>query len=161
MYEFYFFAIKKLLGANTTCSLIVLVSLTLIHIVQKKSGLIEVKKKSSPIEIIQEEDDIEKQKSNNKKYGLIMERTTRIEDKGMNPSATKTIQKKNLDIIDEDKEKGMIRKGMIRKGIVKEMLEKIERQNNTICKELDIKGRYRKRKTKEYSSRTSQQRMDK
>ena len=90
-----------------------------------------------------------------------MERTTRIEDKGMNPSATKTIQKKNLDIIDEDKEKGMIRKGMIRKGIVKEMLEKIERQNNTICKELDIKGRYRKRKTKEYSSRTSQQRMDK
>ena len=141
MYEFYFFAIKKLLGVNTICSLIALVSLTLIHIVQKKSGLIEVEKESSPIEIIQEEDDIEKQKSNNKKYGLIMERTTRIEDKGMNPSATKTIQKKNLDIIDEDKEKGMIRK-----GLVKEMLEKIERQGDTIVKieaihkKIDIKG---------------------
>ena len=55
-----------------------------------------------------------------------MERTTRIEK---NPSAIETIQKKNLDIIDKDKEKGMIRK-----GIVKEMLEKIERQNDTIVK---------------------------
>ena len=44
-------------------------------------------------------------------------------DKGKNPNAIEIIQKKNLDIIDEDKEKGMIRK-----GIVKEMLEKIERQ---------------------------------
>ena len=52
---------------------------------------------------MQEEDDIERQKSNNKKDGLIMERTTRIEDKGKNPSAIETIQKKNLDIIDEDK----------------------------------------------------------
>ena len=42
---------------------------------------------------MQEKDDIERQKSNNKKDGLIMERTTHIEDKGM-----------------------------IRKGIVKEML---------------------------------------
>ena len=42
------------------------------HMVQKKLGMIEVKKESSPIEII---------------------------------------QKKNLDIIDKDKEKGMIRKG--------------------------------------------------
>ena len=50
-----------------------------------------------------------------------MERTTRIEDKEKNPSAIEIMQKKNLDIIDEDKEKWMIRK-----GIVKEMLEKIE-----------------------------------
>ena len=50
------------------------------HMVQKKLGMIEVKKESSPIEII---------------------------------------QKKILDIIDKDKEKGMIRK-----GIVNEMLEK-------------------------------------
>ena len=50
------------------------------HMVQKKLGMIKVKKESSPIEII---------------------------------------QKKNLDIIDKDKEKGMIRK-----GIVNEMLEK-------------------------------------
>ena len=63
------------------------------HIVQKKLGMIEVEKESSPIEIMQEKDDIEKQKSNNKKDGLIMERTICIEDKGM-----------------------------IRKGIVKEML---------------------------------------
>ena len=50
------------------------------HMVQKKLGMIKVKKESRPIEII---------------------------------------QKKNLDIIDKDKEKGMIRK-----GIVNEMLEK-------------------------------------
>ena len=76
--------------------------------------MIEVEKESSPIQIMQEKDDIERQKSNNKKDGLIIERTTRIEDKGM-----------------------------IRKGIVKEMLEKIERQNDvkikTIRKKLDIK----------------------
>ena len=48
-----------------------------------------------------------------------MKRITHIENKGKNPSAIETIQKKNLDIIDEDKEKGMIRK-----GIVKEILEK-------------------------------------
>ena len=34
-----------------------------------------------------------------------MERITRIEDKGNNHSAIETIQKKNLDIINEDKEK--------------------------------------------------------
>ena len=55
--------------------------------------MIEVEKESSPIQIMQEKYDIERQKSNNKKDGLIMEITTRIEDKGM-----------------------------IRKGIVKEML---------------------------------------
>ena len=43
--------------------------------------MIEVEKENSPIEIMQKEDDIERQKSNNKKDGLIMERTTRIEDK--------------------------------------------------------------------------------
>ena len=59
---------------------------------------------------MQEEDDIERQKSNNKKDDLIMERTTRIEDKGKNLSTIETIQKKNLYIINEDKEKGMIRK---------------------------------------------------
>ena len=32
---------------------------------------------------MQEEDDIERQKSNNKKGGLIMERTTCIKDKGI------------------------------------------------------------------------------
>ena len=90
---------------------------------------------------MQEEYDIERQKSNNKKDGLIMERTTCIEDKGKNPSAIEIMQKKNLDIIDEDKEKGMIRK-----GLVKEMLEKIERQSDTIVKieaihkKIDIKG---------------------
>ena len=88
---------------------------------QKKSGMIEVEKENSPIEIMQEKDDIERQKSNSKKDGLIMERTTHRENNGKNPSAIEIIQKKKLDIIDEDKEKGMIRK-----GIVKEMLEKIE-----------------------------------
>ena len=107
--------------------------------VQKKLGMIEVEKKSSLIEIMQKEDDIERQKSNNKKDDLIMERTTCIENKGKNPNVIEIIQKKNLDIIEEDKEKGMIRK-----GIVKKMLEKIERQNDikieAIRKKLDIKG---------------------
>ena len=87
---------------------------------------------------MQEEDDIERQENNNKKDGIVMERTTRIEAKGKNPSAIEIIQKKNLDIIDKDKEKWMIRK-----GIVKEMLEKTERQNDVkieaIHKKLDIK----------------------
>ena len=67
--------------------------------------MIEVEKKNSPIEIMQEKDDIERQKSNNKKDDIIMERTTRIEDKEKNPSAIEIMQNKNLDIIDEDKEK--------------------------------------------------------
>ena len=71
-----------------------------------------------------------------------MERTTHIEAKGKNPSAIEIIQKKNLDIIDKDKEKGTIRK-----DIVKEMLEKIERQNEVrieaIPKKIDIKERQR------------------
>ena len=75
------------------------------HIVQKKLGMIEVGKECCPIEIMQEKDDIERQKSNNKKDDIIMERTTRIEDKGKNPSAIEIMQNKNLDIIDEDKEK--------------------------------------------------------
>ena len=54
---------------------------------------------------MQEKDDIERQKSNNKKDGIIMERTICIEDKGKNPSAIEIMQNKNLDIIDEDKEK--------------------------------------------------------
>ena len=68
-----------------------------------------------------------------------MKRITRIENKGKNPSAIETIQKKNLDIIDEDKEKGMIRK-----GIVKEMLEKIERQNDNTLKLANIETLHKK-----------------
>ena len=75
-------------------------------------------------------------------HHIVMERTTQIEAKGKNPSAIEIIQKKNLDIIDKDKEKGTIRK-----GIVKEMLEKIERQNEVkieaIPKKIDIKERQR------------------
>ena len=65
------------------------------------------------------------------------------------------IVQEKLDIIDEDKEKGMLRK-----GIVKEMLERMERQDNstlkltnskeTLRKKLDIeKNRKRKRHDKE------------
>ena len=81
------------------------------HIVQKKLGMIEVEKERNPIEIMQEKDDIERQENNNKKDGIVMERITHIEAKGKNPSAIEIIQKNNLDIIDKDKEKGMIRKG--------------------------------------------------
>ena len=115
---------------------------------QKKLGMIEVEKERSLMEIMREEDDIERQENNNKKDDIVMERTTCIGAKGKNPSAIEIMQKKNLDIIAKVKEKGMIRK-----GIIKEMLEKIERQNDVkieaICK------------TNEYFSRTSQQRMDK
>ena len=93
------------------------------HVVQKKSRMIEVKEERSSTKIMQEEDDIERQENKNKKDGIVKERTTRIEAKGKSSSAIEIIQKKNLDIIDKDREKGMIRK-----GIVKEMLEKIERQ---------------------------------
>ena len=48
-------------------------------------------------------------------------------------SVIEIIQKKKLDIIIEDKEKGMIRK-----GIVKEMLEIIERQNDDNLKLANI-----------------------
>ena len=58
-------------------------------------------------------------------------------------NSIETKQKKELDIIDEEKEKEMIQK-----GIVKEMLERIERQqcnstltnskDRTLRKELDI-----------------------
>ena len=64
---------------------------------------------------MQEKDDIERQKSINKKDGLIMERTTRIEDKGM-----------------------------IGKGIVKEMLEKIVSQNDNILKLANIETLHKK-----------------
>ena len=100
--------------------------------------MIEVKEERSSTKIMQEEDDIERQENKNKKDGIIKERTTRIEAKGKSSSAIEIIQKKNLDIIDKDREKGMKRK-----CIVKEMLEKIERQNNVkikaIRKKLDIK----------------------
>ena len=104
--------------------------------------MIEVKEERSSTKIMQEEDDIERQENKNKKDGIVKERTTRIEAKGKSSSAIEIIQKKNLDIIDKDKEKGMIRKGN-----VKEMLEKIERQNEVkieaIPKKIDIKERQR------------------
>ena len=48
-------------------------------------------------------------------------------------SAMEIKQKKKLDIIDGEKEKGIIRK-----GIVKEMLEEIERQNDNTLKLANI-----------------------
>ena len=64
---------------------------------------------------MQEEDNIQRQENNNKKDDIVMKRATRIEAKGKNPSAIEIIQKKNLDIIDKDKEKGMIRKGIVKR----------------------------------------------
>ena len=77
-----------------------------------------------------------KDKSNNKKDGLIMERTARIEDK---EKSAMEIKQKKLDIIDREKEKGIIRK-----GIVKKMLEKIERQNDNTLKLANIKTMHKK-----------------
>ena len=72
-----------------------------------------------------EKDDIERQKSNNKKDDLIMERTTCIEDKEKGNSAIEIIQEKN------DIER---QKTIIRRGTVKEMIERMERQNNSTLK---------------------------
>ena len=72
-----------------------------------------------------EKDDIERQKSNNKKDDLIMERTTCIEDKEKGNSAIEIIQEKN------DIER---QKSIIRRGTVKEMIERMERQNNSTLK---------------------------
>ena len=77
-----------------------------------------------------------KDKSNNKKDGLIMERTTRIEYK---EKSAMEIKQKKLDIIDREKEKGIIRK-----GIVKKMLEKIERQNDNTLRLANIKTMHKK-----------------
>ena len=57
-----------------------------------------------------------------------------------NPSAIETKQKKKLDIIDEDKEKWMLKK-----GIVKEMIERMERQGNNTLKLTNSKETLRKK----------------
>ena len=98
------------------------------------------KKQNSCIEIMQYKED------NKKDYSHVVQKMIEVE-KERNSIETK--QKKELDIIDEEKEKGMIRK-----GIVKEMLERIERQqcnstltnskDRTLRKELDI-GKERER----------------
>ena len=82
----------------------------------------------------------QKDKNNNKKDGIVRERTTHIKDKGKSPSAIETKQKKKLDIIDEDKEKGMLKK-----RIVKEMIERMERQGNSILKLTNSKETLRKK----------------
>ena len=51
-----------------------------------------------------EKDDIEREKSNNKKDGLIMERTTHIEDKEKGNSAIEIIQEED----DIEKQKSII-----------------------------------------------------
>ena len=76
---------------------------------------------------------------NKKDYSHIVQKMIEVEKEG-NSIETK---QKELDIIDEEKEKGMIQK-----DIVKEMLERIERQQDnstltnskdrTLRKELDI-----------------------
>ena len=95
------------------------------HVVQK---MIEVEKVRSSIEIMQKKDDIERQENNNRKDSIVMERTTPIETIQKNPSAI--IQKNKLDIIDEDKEKGMERQG--------NSILKLTNSKETLRKELDI-----------------------
>ena len=90
--------------------------------------MIEVEKVRSSIEIMQKKDDIERQENNNRKDSIVMERTTPIETIQKNPSAI--IQKNKLDIIDEDKEKGMERQG--------NSILKLTNSKETLRKELDI-----------------------
>ena len=77
---------------------------------------------------------------NKKDYSHVVQKMIEVEKEG---NSIETKQQKELDIIDEEKEKGMIRK-----GIVKEMLERTERQqgnstltnskDRTLRKELDV-----------------------
>ena len=77
---------------------------------------------------------------NKKDYSHVVQKMIEVEKEG---NSIETKQKKELDIIDEEKEKGMIWK-----GIVKEMLERTERQqgnstltnskDRTLRKELDV-----------------------
>ena len=77
---------------------------------------------------------------NKKDYSHVVQKMIEVEKEG---NSIETKQKKELDIIDEEKEKGMIRK-----GIGKEMLERTERQqgnstltnskDRTLRKELDV-----------------------
>ena len=106
------------------------------HIVQKKS-IINTKperKNDSFLDLFERMkalNSIERQENNNKKGDIIMERTTCIEVKGKNPSSIET----KLDIIDEDKEK----------GIVKEMIERMEREDNSTLKLTNSKETLRKK----------------
>ena len=74
-----------------------------------------------------------------RKTNPIEERVTRIEDKRKDFIKERSTIESVKDIINENKERGMIRKGM-----VKDTLEKFERQNGeknkeVICRKLDIK----------------------
>ena len=100
---------------------------------KKLKAILTKKKQNSSIEIMQYKED------NKKDYSHIVQKMIEVEKEG-NSIETK---QKELDIIDEEKEKGMIQK-----DIVKEMLERIERQQDnstltnskdrTLRKELDI-----------------------
>ena len=101
------------------------------------------KKQNSSIEIIQCKEDKKKDFDERKDYIHVVKKMIEVEKETIQKNPSAIIQKKKLDIIDEDKKK----KGMIRKGIVKEMLEKIERQQSnstltnskeTLRKEIDI-----------------------
>ena len=82
-----------------------------------------------------------KDEKDNKNHDLKDLKTTSTEKKD---NGYIEIVQDNLDIMDEDKEKGMIRR-----GIVKEMLEKIERQNNEkIRRKLDTKEEIEKERQK-------------
>ena len=108
----------------------------------KKEGLKTVlieKKQNNSIEIMQYKEDNKKNFDERKDYSHVVQKMIEVEKER---TSIETKQKKKLDIIDEDKEKGMIRK-----GIVKEMLERIERQQGnstltnskkTLHKEIDI-----------------------
>ena len=98
-------------------------------------------KKDSLIETIDERIDIKTLKTtltDSKEDSHIVQKKLGMIEVEKERSPTEIIQTKNLDIIAKVKEKGMIRK-----DIIKEMLEKIERQNDVkieaICKKLDIR----------------------
>ena len=121
------------------------------HINNSRKDDRKLKATERPIAITYKDNKKDYEKDN-KNHDLKDLKTTFMEKK--DNSHIKIVQDK-LDIIDEDKEKGMLKK-----GIVKEMLERMEKQDNstlklinskeTLRKKLDIeKDRKRKRHDKE------------
>ena len=90
------------------------------HINNSRKDDRELKTTERPITITYKDNKKDIEKDDLNKEDLKILKITLTEKK--ENSAIEIMQKKKLDIVDEDKEKRMIRKGM-----VKEMLEKIER----------------------------------
>ena len=99
----------------------------------KKDSLIETSDEQNNLKILKPTSTESEENSH------IVQKKSRMIEVEKESSLIGIIQKKKLDIMYDNKEKGMIRK-----GIVKEMLEKIERQNANTLKLANIETLHKK-----------------